>query len=237
MEGIFQTQAEIDALDAAAQAATGDADAVYQSGAQPGRIRFADRNGDGVNNADDAGVIGNPHPDFTAGLSLRFEYKRFDFDIFLFGSFGNDIYNYNKAFTDFHLFNSNVSQEVYDNAWRGEGTSNSIPRIDGSDSFSRSTSSSYFVEDGTFVRARTISLGYNLPGISKIGLEKLRLYVQIQNAFTITDYSGIDPELSNVNVGQFNNDDQTKNNDSWTGFDFGNYPASRVFMFGLNATF
>jgi hypothetical protein len=157
--------------------------------------------------------------------------------MFFFASVGNDIYNYNKAFTDFHLFNSNISEDVYNNAWRGEGTSNSIPRIDGSDSFSRSTSSTYFVEDGSFLRARTISLGYNLPGISSIGLEKLRLYVQIQNAFTITQYSGIDPEVSNVNVGGFNQADQSKNNDSWTGFDFGNYPASRVFMFGLNASF
>jgi hypothetical protein len=93
------------------------------------------------------------------------------------------------------------------------------------------------VEDGSFLRARTITLGYTFPAASKIGFESIRVYGQIQNAFTITKYSGIDPELSNVNIGQFSQSDQSNQNDLWTGFDFGNYPAARVFMIGVNANF
>ena len=155
--------------------------------------------------------------------------------MFLYGSFGNEIFNYNRIFTDFRLFNTNIVEDRLTNSWTPENTGAKYPRLDASDSYSR-VPSDYYVENGSFLRARTVSIGYNITPNKSIGFSKLRVYIQGQNLFTITDYSGIDPDLSNVNVGQANAQGQ-KNNDQWTGFDFGNYPSSRVYMIGVNATF
>jgi hypothetical protein len=163
------------------------------------------------------------------GLNLGLTYKAFDFNMFLFGSFGNDIYNYNKLFTHFGFFNSNVSEEVFTDSWTPE-RGGSLPAIDPNDSFSL-TSSSFYVENGSYIRAQNVTLGYTIP--SNKYVQRLRVYVQAQNLFTITDYSGIDPALSNVNIGGAN----TGRENSWLGFDFGNYPSSRTFMVGVNATF
>ncbi len=214
LDGIFQNQAEVDALE--------------QAGAAPGRFRWKDLNDDGQINDEDKGVIGSPHPDLTMGLNIGLNYKNFDFSTFIFGSFGNDIYNYNKIFTHRGFFNSNVSEDVLTNSWTSEGSGGTLPKIDGDDSFS-TESSTFYVEDGTYVRAQTITLGYTFP--ANTVFQSLRVYVQAQNAFTISGYDGIDPALSNVDIGDGNQ------NDSWTGFDFGNYPSSRVFMAGLNVTF
>ena len=216
-DGIFQNDAEAAALD--------------QPGAQAGRFRWKDLNNDGQINDDDRGIIGSPHPDATLGLNFGLNYKKWDFVMFLFGSFGNDIYNYNKLFTHFGFFNSNIHKDVITQAWTGEGSGGTLPAIDGGDSFSFE-SSSFYVEDGSYLRAKQITIGYTFPA-NKV-FESLRLYVQGQNLFTITSYEGIDPELSNVNVGGQNNVNQ---DNQWTGFDFGNYPSARTFMFGVSARF
>ena len=221
LDGIFQNQAEVDAL--------------AQTGAAIGRFRWKDLNGDGKITDDDKGPIGNPHPKLTTGLNIGLMYKQFDFAMFLFGSFGNKIYNYNKLFTIFGQFASNVDKAVLTDAWSPENPGGTIPKLDGEDTFSN-TSSSFYVENGSYVRATNITLGYTLPTFSKIGLQKLRVYVQAQNLFTITEYDGIDPAVSSVNVGMRDMNGAGQN-DGWAGFDFGNYPASRAFMVGVNATF
>jgi len=212
-DGLFQNQADLDAIE--------------QSGEGLGRLRWRDISGpDGVPDGKitdaDKGIIGSPQPKLTMGLNIGLNYKAFDFNMQLFGSFGNDIYNYNKLFTHFGFFNSNIAQEVLDNSWTSEGNG-SLPIIDPNDSQSV-TSSTFYVEDGSYVRAQNITLGYTLPKVSVIS--KLRVYVQMQNAFTITGYSGIDPALSSVRQG-----------DAFTGYDFGNYPSSRTFMLGVNLSF
>ena len=221
-DGIFQ-----DAADVAGHAT--------QDGAAPGRMKFKDITGDGIVDNADRGPTGSPHPDLTLGFNIGLDYKQFDFTMFLYGSFGNEIFNYNKIFHDFRLFNTNVRTNVLTDSWTPENTGASIPRLDASDSYSR-VPSDYYVESGSFLRARTVSIGYNITPSKSIGFSKLRVYIQGQNLFTITDYSGIDPDLSNVNVGQADGQGR-KNNDQWTGFDFGNYPSSRVYMIGVNATF
>lgn len=203
-----------------------------QDGAAPGRLKFADLNGDGVINDDDRGIIGSPHPDLTMGLNLGVEFGNFDVSAFLFASIGNEIYNYNRLFTDFAQFNSNIAADRLTNAWSEGQTDAKYTRPDISDSFSR-TSSSYYVEDGSFLRARTVELGYTMPDnmLSAVNMSNLRVFVQGQNLFTITGYRGIDPELSSVNISD------SGQNDLWQGFDFGNYPSSRMFMVGVSAKF
>jgi hypothetical protein len=152
----------------------------------------------------------------------------FDVTVFLFGSFGNDIFNYNKLFTDFRQFNANTSRERWQNAGTG-----STPILSMSDQSSRNPSS-YYVEDGSYLRAKTVQVGYTLPKttLANWGMENLRFYIQGQNLFTFTSYSGLDPALSNANIGP-----QNDLNDFWTGYDFGNYPSSRVISFGVSANF
>jgi hypothetical protein len=145
----------------------------------------------------------------------------------MFGTFGNKIYNYNKLFTHFGFFNSNISKDVLTDSWTAEGVG-TLPKIDPDDNFSL-TSSTFYVEDGGYLRCQTMTLGYTFPKIKAIS--KLRVYLQGQNLFTITKYKGIDPAVSSVNIGN------GQQNDTWAGYDFGNYPSSRVFMVGVNATF
>lgn len=214
-DGIFQNQEEVDA----------HAD---QPGKAVGRLRFRDVNQDGVVNDEDRGVIGHPHPDLTIGFNLGMTYKGVDFSIFLAGPIGNQLYNHNRVFYEFGLFGGNVSREVLTNSWTPENPGARIPRLDISDSFSPQ-SSTYYLEDGSYIRAKTILLGYSLPTtiIRRIKLERLRVYVQAQNAFTITSYSGVDPAVPNFGGGE----------DISTGYDMGYYPAAKMFSVGVNLGF
>jgi hypothetical protein len=232
-DGILQSQAEIDALNAAAAASTGNASATYQAGMNPGRYKWKDVNGDDQITDADLQVIGNYHPDVTIGLNLGLTYKAFDFNMYLFGSFGQEIYNYNKLFTHFGQFASNVSEEVIGNTWTTENPNASLPELDVNDTESIK-SSDFYVEDGTYVRAGLITLGYTIPSapLTKVGIQKARIYVQGQNMFTITGYKGIDPALSSVNIAN-----NAENNDGWAGYDFGNYPANKSVVFGVSLTF
>lgn len=230
-DGFFDDDQEIDAADAA----DGDPTTEYQAGQDIGRFKRKDINGDGIINGDDQAVIGNPHPDLTAGLNIGLNYRNFDFSIFLFASIGNEIYNYNKLFSHFGQFNSNMSKDVLTETWTESNKENAtLPELDGGDTFA-SQSSDFYVENGSYLRAQNISLGYTFPGSSLFAFRNLRIYVQAQNLFTITEYSGIDPALSNVDIGVAV--DGRRQNDGWTGYDLGSYPSSKTFMFGVNATF
>jgi TonB-linked SusC/RagA family outer membrane protein len=226
-DGIFRSQAEVDA----------HAD---QDGKDIGRIRFKDLNADGVINDDDKGAIGDPHPDFYGGLNLGFNFKQFDLTIFLFASVGNEIFRYNKLFDTFGFFNSNVRKEVLTNSFHPtKNPDGNLPMLNVNDTYSYQPSS-FFVEDATYLRAKNIQLGYNFD-TAKLGnvFSSLRIYLQAQNLFTITGYDGLDPAPSNFGVQGSNPNDPYSaiKSDLWNGFDFGNYPASRIFMLGVNAGF
>jgi TonB-linked SusC/RagA family outer membrane protein len=209
--GIFQTQAEVDAHPS--QLAIG-------SNAQAGDLRFVDVNKDGVIDFEDRTFIGDPIPDLTMGLNLTFDYKNFDFQTYFFASVGNDIvrnYDRNSAKT-------NLTSYVLDR-WTGPGSTNSNPRVT-SAATSNNVFSDYFIEDGSFIRAQNIQLGYtfNQDKLQNIGLNNLRLYVSVNNAFTLTKYRGFDPTTSNgAPIG--------------SGIDGGFYPNPRTFLFGTNVKF
>ena len=226
-DGIFRSQAEVDAHAA-------------QDGKDVGRIRFKDLNGDGVINDMDKGAVGNPHPDWYGGLNLGFNYKQFDLSIFLFASVGNEIFRYNKLFDTFGFFNSNVRKDVISRSFHPTKNPNGdLPMLNVNDTYSYQPSS-FFVEDASYLRAKNIQLGYNFkPASLGKAFSSLRVYVSAQNLFTITGYEGLDPALSNFGVQGSNPNDPYANikSDLWTGFDFGNYPTSKIFMVGVNAGF
>jgi TonB-dependent starch-binding outer membrane protein SusC len=215
LDGIFQNAGEVN-------------DGIAQTGEAIGRFRWKDINGDKVINDADKGIIGNPNPDVVLGFNIGLSYKSFDFSMFLQGTLGNDIFNYTKYFTDFYGFSGNRSNRMLYESWRPDRTNATLPRLDISDNYSFEPSS-YYVEDGSYVRAKVIQLGYKLPAniLSKAKIEAARIYLQAQNLFTITDYQGLDPALG------------TRNNatEQWTSIDYGNYPNARVIMIGLNLSF
>lgn len=227
-DGIFQTQAEIDALNAGAP------DGEFQEGAAPGRFRFRDVNGDGQVTADDRTIIGNPHPDFTAGLNLGLDYGNFDLGASMFGSFGNDIFDVQKEFYVFRLFNSNVRRDVLTDSWTPENPDAKYPKLDLTDDFSRAISS-FYVEDGSYVRLQSVQLGYRVPPnwrwISDVG--DVRVYLQGENLFTITGYSGLDPSLPAANISSSGMDVR----DQARGIDRGAYPSNRTITVGFNLVF
>ena len=162
-----------------------------------GRMTFEDLNGDGQITADDRQKIGSPHPDFTYGINLNLGYKGFDLAAFFNGSQGNDAYNYNKVFTDFgYFFLGNRSARVLD-AWTSSNTDTMIPALSSSYPLNESSANSYFVEDASFLRLKNLQIGYTLPdsALQAIGADSVRLYVQGTNLFTLTDYTGFDPEV------------------------------------------
>lgn len=218
-DGVFQTQEEIDHYIHNGQ--------VVMPGAKPGDLKFIDLNGDGKLDDEDRTLIGNPHPDFTFGLTVGGEYKGFDFSLFFQGSIGNDILNIIK----YDIYSGtgwyNAPKDILTTYWNGTGSTNKNFAID-ADSRMNLEMSEWYVEDGSYVRLKNIQLGYTIPRqiTRKFSLNTLRIYVAAQNLFTITGYSGLDPEIGEVN-----------NNPLYTGVDMGFYPQARTYMFGLNMKF
>ncbi|MDG3581952.1 MULTISPECIES: SusC/RagA family TonB-linked outer membrane protein [Galbibacter] len=227
IDGFWNSQAEIDQANADAVAATGNANATYQSDVAVGRFRYADTNGDNIVNADDRTFLGNPNPDFTYGLNIELLYKNWDFSMFLYGSQGNDIWNNVRWWTDFYSsFQGAKSKTALYDSWTPDNHNARAPIQETTGSTSTAgVPNSYFVEDGSYLRAKQMQLGYSLPSsiLDKIHLTKLRLYAQMVNAFTITSYSGLDPEISGGSVN--------------FGIDEGAYPNQRQLLFGLNVIF
>ncbi|CAM4322426.1 SusC/RagA family TonB-linked outer membrane protein [Zobellia nedashkovskayae] len=212
-DGLFQNQAEIDSYG-------------LQPDASPGDIKFKDVDGDGDVDTDDRTFIGSPHADIMLGLNLQFNYKNFDLGMFFNGSFGNDTYNFTKYKN--HFFNQGAynKEDVLLDAWSPTNTDSSIPRLSSDDPNNNIRPSSYYVEDGSFVRLTNLQLGYNFnPDL--LGGVTLRLYAQASNVFTITDYSGMNPQ-----VGLQNYSGSNRNLD--IGVDRGLYPPSRTFVIGCN---
>ena len=201
-------------------------------GARPGRIKFKDLNGDGNITADDRTVIGSPHPDFTAGLDLAVRHGAWDFTATLFGVFGNQIFDAQKYWYVFRYFDTNVRKDLLANSWTPTNQNAKYPRVDGSDVFSRQFSS-YWVEDGSYVRLRTLQVGYSLPPALIRWIPAARVYVQAENLFTITGYSGLDPALPVRAATGAAGDIR----DQFRGIDVGSYPSNRTITIGITTTF
>jgi TonB-linked SusC/RagA family outer membrane protein len=209
-----------------------------QVDAQPGVFKYADVNGDGKIDANDRTFLGDPNPKFSYGLNISASYKNFDFSAFFFGSAGNDIFNNTLYFTDFpDFFKGGIRREVALNSWTPTNTNTKIPILRTTGGFSTDNSgyaNSYFISKGSYFRSKQMQLGYTLPGnlLSKYGIDRLRIYVQGTNLFTITKYKGLDPELES----------QPDSNGNITttyqyGIDQGNYPHTPGYLVGININF
>jgi len=231
--GIFQSQAQIDALNAAAAAKYGAGTYYQHSVTQPGDRYFADTNHDGIVNAADQVSLGSPQPKFYGGLNLDATYKAWDVNLYFYGVYGNKIFSF--AESNIQSFESrqnvsieNVSQAYYAGAWTPANHSNVYSRVVANDDAEGSNAaSSAWVENGSFLKLKNLTIGYTLPALisKKLAMTKLRLYVSTQNLFTITSYKGLDPEIGT------NGGNATQN-----GIDNGAYPSSRYLTVGLQAT-
>jgi TonB-dependent starch-binding outer membrane protein SusC len=215
-----------------------DAAPYATSDAAPGRIKFRDLNNDGNIDEADRTVIGSPHPDFTAGLDLAFRRGAWELSATLFGTFGNDIFNTQKYWYIFRYFNTNVRDDLLANSVVLDSTGTVMnpnakyPRINGNDDFSRQFSS-FWVEDGSYVRLRTLQVAYNLPPALIRWIPAARIYLQAENLFTFTGYSGLDPALSAPEV----NSRAGEIRDQLRGIDQGTYPSNRTITIGISSSF
>ncbi len=206
-DGIFQNRQEVEAH-------------AVQPGAEPGDIRFRDLNNDGVINDDDRTVIGNPNPTWLFSMNNRFTYKGFELSIFLQGVAGNKIYNRTRSVMESMSAAYNQFATTADR-WNGEGTSNSMPRAVWADPNGNNRISDRWVENGSYLRLKNITLAYNFPEkwLRRIGFEQARVLFSVENVATITGYKGLDPEVG------------------IDGIDYSSCPPSRTFNVGLSFNF
>lgn len=199
----------------------------FGSYTRAGVFKFRDVNGDGIITAADRTIIGSPHPDFTYGINLSLGYKNFDLTAFAQGVYGNEIFNYLRYWTDFNTFQGNRSKDMLYNSWKKEGDVAKLPRLNASDATSQQVST-YFLEDGSYLRLKNIQLTYTIPTklLSAIKLDHAQVYVQGQNLFTLTKYSGLDPDINLRRSG-------LDNQDTHLGMDEGAYPVAKSILFGV----
>ena len=204
-----------------------------QDGAEPGFFKYENvdtesktKEGKQLIDPKDRTVIGNPNPDFTYGLNLGLTYKNFELSAFFYGSQGNDLFNNNRWWVDFWpSFQGQKSKDLLYNSWTPTNTGASVPKASNKSNFSNNTvSNSYYIEDGSYFRMKNLQVAYNVPAdvVSKANLTALKLYIQGVNLFTLTKYSGLDPEIGG--------------GDRAFGVDSGNYPLVKQFIFGVNIT-
>ncbi len=224
IDGIFQTQTEADAH---------PTNGTYN---RPGNLIVRDIDGDGEITPDDRTYIGNPHPDFTSGLRVNLEFKGFDLAATFYASVGHDIANYLARFRHYGLFDGPKSERRLKESWGSpfldDNVNATLPRAFTSTAFEQNVISEV-IEDGSYLRLQNLQLGYNLPEstLRIIGIKSARIYLMGTNLFTITGYSGLDPELPN----------------NWSpdgasaainrGIDIGAWPISTQYLAGLNFTF
>ena len=190
----------------------------------PGFVKYKDINGDGKINTADRTIIGNGYADWYGGMTNTFHFLGFDFSFLLQFSYGNDVYNITRYLTTKTTENSlNMLSEVLDR-WSPYHASSKVPEVRGMtmhDIYSR------FIEDGSFIRLKNVTLGYSLPSklLSRIKVSKLRLYMSANNLYCLTRYSGYDPEVS------------VKSSPLMPGLDYGAYPKNTAYTMGLEITF
>lgn len=214
IDGFYQNEADV---------ANGPS---YPGYAGVGKFKYHDKDGNNVIDDNDRTFIGSPHPDFTYGINLNLGYKNFDLSAFFQGVQGNQLLNMVNRWIDFNNQAGNRSLKMLYDSWTPENPDASLPILDANDSRSQQPSS-YFIEDGSYLRLKNLTVGYTFPqtALTKIGLKNLRIYLQAQNLFTITDYTGIDPEVTTVG--------STPGSTTF-GVDQGNYPLAKTFQIGLN---
>ena len=225
--GLFQDAADV-------------AKSPVQPDAAPGRFKYLDANGDGKITEDDRVHFGNPNPKFTMGINIGLGFKGFDFSTFLYGSFGNQVLNQFRFYsTDIFAASPNgvhTTTALYD-SWSLNHKNATAPIAEMSANFSNvGQYNSYALENGSYLRNKVIMLGYTFPtkNLQKIKLDHLRIYFQVVNLFTITSYTGLDPELSGTGLSPLS--DQARK--STFGIDTGNYPNNqRQFLLGLTLGF
>lgn len=200
--------------------------------ARPGGLKYADINGDGEITPEDRTIIGSPHPDFVYSLNVNAAYQNFDLSLFFYGSQGNDLYEATRYFTDFGVFKGQKSTRLLD-SWSETNRGSDIPSLanpNESTSALEYATSSYYVQDGSFLKLKNLQLGYNIPTNKLFGekssFSKFRVYFGVTNLFTITKYEGLDPEVT-----------ATPSDYPALGVDFGAYPQARQYTFGLNLGF
>ncbi len=216
---------------------------ISESGAWIGDYIFADLNKDGVIDNNDATFIGNPEPKFTYGIGNTFSWKGLDLTIFLSGSYGNDVLNYNRRFIEDPRANSNLLRSVLDYAkitkidpngpddYRNlhvSGGHPRMPRISASSANGNTRVSDLYIEDGSYLRIQNISLSYTLPAqwTRSLAADQIRIYANLQNVYTFSKYSGYDPEIGYMYGDAL-----------MSGLDYGRYPSPRMYTFGLNVSF
>ncbi|KAA2245613.1 TonB-dependent receptor [Chitinophaga agrisoli] len=225
IEGIFQNEGEVKAH-------------ALQTGMDKnnpakfvGKYKLKDMNGDGSVTLADRTFIGNPHPDFTYGFNISLAWHHFDLNLYLYGSQGNDIYNITKYYTDFQTFAGNRSKRMLYDSWRPDNPNAKLPILDANDNISNGISHSYYIEDGSYLRAKNLQIGYTFSTalLRRVNIDQLRIYVQATNLFTITSYSGLDPDIMNA--------DFTGGGDLNKGVDYGFYPNARQVLVGISLSF
>ena len=204
--GLFQTAEEVENY-------------ATQTGAEPGDIKFKD-NGDGVINEDDRSIIGYPQPVFTASFNNTFRFGAFDAEVYFQGVYGNTIFNVTKV--DMTSMNTVCNQYAsVKDRWTKEGDVTDVPRAVYGDPNNNTRPSTRYLEDGSYLRLKNLTLGYTLPSriSQKVAMSSLRIYFEATNLFTLTNYTGFDPEVGVSSI------------------DWGTYPITRTLSLGLDVKF
>ena len=198
-----------------------------------GHYKFKDLNNDGRIDQDDRTIIGNPHPDLTGGINIGINWRDWDLSTYLYYSIGNDLYAHYQYYTYWGNLSNVYSRDRVQNAWNPETNPNgTLPMWVSGDTAPETTlSHSGYIQDGSFLRMQTLTLGYSLPKsiVSKVNLSRVRIYAQLANVFTLTGYEGLDPEVRS------NNGDSS--NDMMKGVDYGSYGMPKQYLIGLNVEF
>ncbi|MBE6205027.1 MAG: TonB-dependent receptor [Rikenellaceae bacterium] len=195
---------------------------------QVGHYRFKDLNNDGKITDADREMIGNPHPDVTGGVNIGLGWKNWDLSTYLYYTIGNDLYAHYQLYTNWGQLANVYTYERLENAWHPEQNPNgTLPMFVRGDTHAETNvSHTGYIQDGSYLRMQTLTLGYTLPKkwLNKIGMSRIRFYAQMSNVFTITGYEGLDPEV-------YQGSDRSR------GIDYGSYGMPRQYLFGVNIDF
>ena len=212
------------------------------SALSPGDFIKRDINGDGIVDSDDQTILGSPVPDFTYGINFSGEYKNFDFSVFFNGVSGNEVYNQARNFNTLSA-DGNKLVDVLDR-WSPQNLTGSLPRPTSTDPGLNRSASSFFVEDGSYLRLQNLTVGYNLTDlIGSDWINKMRISLTGQNLFVITNYNGYDPDVASTNGARSNENDgffgfrPSVNSITGRGIDIRAYPRATSIIFGLEVGF